>query len=359
VKLSPQFIEALDAQRESLNERVRIRTKLGAKIDADEFKDHLAQRIGPIIDAVHAYSPERIRRTVADLVEVSLDLFTSNHLGGDFTTKHMHELWENLLPQAAPLIASNALRCVGSLTNGLVHVESHDEQAAGRWLELLQRSLRECQHVDEWLITGKIAAWLSGMAQYRREAIALAGSLRPAILRSLFDLPDSMSDADVGTAIANFSTNPWSRFATDAPLEPPTIERVKVCCKFRGFGGTLMAPPHVASMNGKILVTDGTHVWHLMADRFGWTTHRHELDPEAVQPVVSRQPQQPLPRNTPKLQADGTVVWGDCSETFSEVANCSSEAFDGLTLAVTIPSSFHVFLFYCDAASSRQDSHSH
>jgi hypothetical protein len=63
--------------------------------------------------------------------------------------------------------------------------------------------------------------------------------------------------------------------------------------------------------------------------------------------------------NVPKLQADGTVVWGDNSETFSEVANCSSEAFDGLTLAVTIPSSFHVFLFYCDAASSRQDSNSH
>jgi len=203
--LSPQFIEALDAQRESLNERFRIRAKLGAKIDPDEFKDHLTQRIGPIIDAVHAYSPERIRRTVADLVEVSLDLFTSNHLGRDSTTKHMHELWENLLPQAAPLIAGNPLRCVGSLTNGLVHVESHNEQAAGRWLELLQRSLRECQHVDEWLMAGKMAAWLSGLAQYRREAIALAGSLRPAILRSLLDLPASMPDADVAAAIANFS----------------------------------------------------------------------------------------------------------------------------------------------------------
>ncbi len=355
-ELSSQFIEVLDAQRESLNERFRTRTKLGTKIDPDEFKAHLARRIGPIIDAVHAHSPERIRRTVAELVEVSLDLFASNYLGRDSTTKHMRELWEDLLPQAAPLVARDPLRCAGSLANGLIQVESHDERAAGRWLELLQRSLRECSHVDEWLMTGKIAAWLSGMAHYRLEAISLAGALSPAILRSLMELPASLPDAEVGAALAKFSTNPWSRFAADTSTEPHRIELAKVCCQFRGFGGTMMAPPHVTNIDGKLLVTDGTHVWQLMADRFGWSTHRHELDPETVIPVVSRQTQQPLPPHIPKLQADGTVVWGNNSETFTEVANCSSEAFDGLTFAVTIPTSFHVFLFYCDAAISNPNS---
>ena len=44
------------------------------------------------------------------------------------------------------------------------------------------------------------------------------------------------------------------------------------------------------------------------------------------------------------IDPKGRVAWNGEDATFGELAESSSQAFDGQTLAVTLPTSHHVFL---------------
>lgn len=343
--LSPQFKDALEAQRESLNQRFRTLQKLGTKIDPSEFQAHVLKRIGPIADAVHAYLPERLRTTVSDLADVSFDLFASNHLGNASKSKWMDQLWARVFPRAAQLIARDPSRSVGCLANGLIHIENYSEESAGRWLDLLERAIDACHQTDEWLVAGKIAAWLSGMVQYRREAISLARSLRPPIVRSLLALPESTSDSVLNSELAGFESDPWHSLQIESPTEATQIERVKICCQFRGWGGVFMTPPQAAVVDGHLMVTDGTHVWQLLSDRYGWMTLRNEMEPSFLLKLAKKPIKSHRSADAPILKADGTIIWGSDTRHDPELAGNSSASYDGRTFAVTIPTSFHVFLF--------------
>ena len=98
-----------------------------------------------------------------------------------------------------------------------------------------------------------------------------------------------------------------------------------------------MNPPTVAVIDNKLMVSDRQHVWQIFADRFGSVTER--VDAEPFQGKRSHA------KSNPRVGTDGTIQWDGSTIDRSDLANATSCAFDGTTLAVTVPSSFHVFLF--------------
>ena len=92
VALSPVFRNALENLREELNNKVRLRLKQGEKIETLDLHRHLRDRVGPIIDAVHACLPERTRIATSDLFDVSLELFATGQLGPSSKSVSMDRL---------------------------------------------------------------------------------------------------------------------------------------------------------------------------------------------------------------------------------------------------------------------------
>ena len=99
----------------------------------------------------------------------------------------------------------------------------------------------------------------------------------------------------------------------------------------------MVKPPTVATIDGKLMVSDGHQVWQIFADQFGSIIQRVAAEP--FQGNGTRI------KSSPYVSADGTIHWDGKKTTRSDMARSSSFAFDGMTLAVTVPNSFHVYLF--------------
>jgi hypothetical protein len=90
-----------------------------------------------------------------------------------------------------------------------------------------------------------------------------------------------------------------------------------------------------ASADG-LFVSDGTATWQLLADAFGTLWHRVPTPPvkSTNSGVASKI----------ALDSRGRVNWDGACQPFDELVDASSFACDGQTLAVTLPTSYHVFL---------------
>jgi hypothetical protein len=94
-------------------------------------------------------------------------------------------------------------------------------------------------------------------------------------------------------------------------------------------------PPLVESEGSRLFVSDGRWQWELLADRWGaWFRKLGDAPTSRSKPPASV-----------AIDRQGTIRWATQSLTVPFLAGASSYAEIGQTLAVTIPTSHHVFLF--------------
>ena len=337
VAIPAVFQRSLEDQRDTLNALFRSRVKQGSKIDPHAFAEHVRTRIGNNIAAIELVLPERTRLATAELYEVSLELFAAGHFGEGTRTPHLSMLWEWLLPKVAKQLARDPRQVAGCLSNAVVQIEQQSSQAAERWIRLLAQTNPHAESVDELLVLGKVAAWVSGMSHFRRSALAAASLLPAQAVASLFGLNPDTDESVIRKYLTQLDENPWCNSMDAQHARELEVRQVAICAAFRGFGGSMMKPPSVATIDNKLMVSDGQHVWQIFADRFGSVIQRIDVEPF--------QGHRALAKSNPHVSADGTVQWDRTTINRSDLANSTSFAFDGTTLAVTIPASFHVFLF--------------
>ena len=335
--ISDALQRQLESQRDALNALFRSRVKRGAKIDPHIFFDHLRTRIGSIIAAIELVLPERTRLATTELYEVSLELFAAGHFGVETRTPRLLLLWESLFPRIARQLAREPRRVAGCLSNAMVQIEQQSSSIAERWIRLVAQSSQYTESVDELLVLGKVAAWVSGMAHYRRSALSAAALIPAKALAALFGLSPDTDENILRNYLSQLAESPWCNFTNGQQTKKIGARQVALCGAFRGFGGALMKPPTVVAIEDKLMISDGQNVWQIFADRFGSVTQR--IDAEPFQGPRSNA------QSNPRVGADGTIRWDGSTFARSDLANATSFAFDGTTLAVTIPTSFHVFLF--------------
>jgi hypothetical protein len=204
------------------------------------------------------------------------------------------------------------------------------------WIDRMRDLSAECASSDDLLECGKILAWQAGMAQYRAAAFDTARNLAPALAAWVLQFPAGTEAAHIHAALDRLMLDPWlSADKALAPAQPvQTIACVRTLGEFRGFAGVFLRPPVVSSTDRLLWVGDGECFWRLQADCYGWHLHR-----SGTGAVPANQG-----RRIISMDRQGTVAWQEVSAHFPELAAASSAAFDGTTLAVTIPTSHHVFL---------------
>jgi hypothetical protein len=328
--------EALERNRATLNARFAAAQAGGSRIDPAAFMEHLGEVVEPIVRGVAAEFAEKVDATTLALYDLSLELFAATLLGPESTCPPIAIVWRKLLPRLPRLLAREPGRLAGSLTNAVYNLASTPGTRADEWIERMIALAPLPHDVHSYLDCGKILAWRAGMAQYREGALATARQLDPPLATRALGLPEGTSAADLAGVIDRLAENPWisPTYALANAADPRRLRIALRAGAFRGFGGTFLRPPSVAFEHDHFLVSDGESTWMLLADLHGSTLQRIDNPPHKQNWTAAA------------IQADpdGTLRWGDATARFEELAGFSSHASDDKTLAITLPTSHHVFL---------------
>lgn len=325
----------LKRHRETCNARFDMAQRSGARIDRVAFLTHLSSVVDPIIRAVASQFSEKVDIATTELYELSLELFAENLLGKETREPAIQEAWQTLLPAVPRLLARDPRRVAASVTNA-VHQISQNEGARPReWIARMAAIGKDCDDIQRFFDAGRIAAWVAGCPQYRTEAIRIARSFPAPIVASLFGISEQIPANSIKSAIDLMAENRWlsaADVASGSKTFKPRI--VRLAGAFRGFGGAFLRPPTTWTCGSQLMASDGETSWFLMADAYGCVLRR---SPAPAPP--------PSKLNGPvKLSNNGELTWHDASIRLASLAGWTSAAFDGQTLAVTLPSSHHVFL---------------
>lgn len=346
-ELPAALVAVLESEREALNTRFHVRQRSGSQIDAVAFLEHVRASIVPLAAQVHAAFPERTRPALMELYDVSLDLFAESLLGAEAKIPWVSRVWTELLPLTAKLLARSPRQVSGLLCNAVHHIAGNRGARPEEWLERMRAALPSCESVTEMLAAGKVAAWLAGMVQYRGAALAAAAELPHNTARIVLGLPDSTARQEISTVLDRLQRHPWLTVAEACRGEPkPLLRCAAVAGAFTGFGGLFRRPPLVWVEGDQLLVGDGVSQWQLIADAYGVCFSRVGDGSATIDRT----------RRNKSIAVDrrGTLRWDNLSlSTPAEGKGRSVPPLDadsalavvGSTLAVTIPTSHHVFLF--------------
>jgi hypothetical protein len=249
----------------------------------------------------------------------------------------MEQVWTALLPQNGSLPAREPVGLVGSLCNGAFQVSQQRGARLEPWLARMREALPHCDSLNRVLEVGHIAAWQAGMPQYRRAALEAATQLPTNLASQVLGLPTSTSAESLAAALKRLQANPWLKVPEALHDQPvtPQLKAVGMAGAFTGFGGEFARPPVISNTNGGLIAKDGNSCWQFIADAYG-TWFRRLPDRQWAA--------ENLPGGV-AVDRSGKLKWNHLSLSVPHLANASGSACDGVTLAVTIGTSHHVFLF--------------
>jgi hypothetical protein len=336
--LSPTVVDALEAERDSLNARFAQSLRGGVRIDQHAFLRHLRDAVAPLVDQVQAVLPERAASVVRPLFDVSLDLFSAALLGPEAKSRWVECVWHEVLPGTTLLLARDPRQVTGCLCNATVQIANQRGTRPQHWLDRMRQVAPECQSLQELLQAGAVAAWQAGMVQFRRASLTAVSTLRNPLAAIALGLPESTSPLELSRIVERLTGQKWLTVEAAARPQPrPTLACVASAGAFTGYGGLLSRPPLVRAEGQRLLVSDGRSQWEVLADAYGvWFRKTAEVP---VNP--------PLSRKAAGVNVDrqGLVRWNKLSLSQPHLVSVTSQAVSDQTLAVTTATSHHVFLY--------------
>jgi hypothetical protein len=302
------------------------------QLDEQAFAALLREALQPVAEALEEFAPARTGPAIDFLFDTALGF-----VGKGFTRRYprLVQGWKILLSTFPALLGEDPRRFSSSVGNALYNLSIGEGARPTEWVETMFFAGGECANLSEFLEAGKVAAWLCGLAHYRRSALEACSRLPLKAAIAVLGLPRTTEETALAATLRNLQADPWHPIA---PAPPETEKKLKIVARagsFRGFGGVIAWPPLVAPDGEEFLVFDGTDCWTLSADRFGATFQRTS-PPAGGQVAAGGQ--------SGAIDARGWVAFHGLRQQFPELAKSTSSAVSGPTLAVSVPYSHSVFL---------------
>ena len=151
--------------------------------------------------------------TAVILYTLTLELMGREFLGGGSRYPFIDEAWERLLPRLGRHLAAEPRKTAAAVTNAVYQLSTEPGARPRRWIDLLRKLGPECGDRDQLMDTGFTAAWISGMAHFRKRALEILERLPGPIVRGLVEYPSKASrgnSSSMPTSIAGSGSTTWS-----------------------------------------------------------------------------------------------------------------------------------------------------
>ncbi|MFZ6008786.1 MAG: hypothetical protein ACOYXT_00445 [Bacteroidota bacterium] len=221
-----------------------------------------------------------------------------------------------MLKKNPHLMQTSPLRVLEALNSALLSIRRYQPAHVSEWITLMDQTIADYKTVEDFLIAGRVYAWLCGMAHLRDQA------LRDSTLLSA-DLI-SLIEKRSGHTLDLLRQRRWMPF--DKPAFAGTAGG------FSGLQGTFTTLPMVALIENQIIASDHENTCALFADSLG-SVLLTEI---------------PIRAGDVKNQADQKAWTIFRSQFGGEVIpydDVSSAVIKDHTIVFTRRSSFHLFIY--------------
>lgn len=330
--ISSVLAEALARQRERCNARFAFTRRLNRRLDPDEFKRILRERVDPVVQAIQQAEAAAVDQAAAALYDLSLELLAADCLGKSARYPLVDQVWQRALPALADRLAAAPRRLAAALSNAACHLSLESGANGPLWLESLLQLAGQCPGLDSLLDLGKVLAWRCGLAHFRETALTVWQSLPEELRFAAVGVPHWQGQISTDELTARLH-NPWPDL--ENPHAEPHLAVMARVGGFRGFGGKFLTLPRVMAADGRLYAYDQECCWSIHADCFGATLQRYGPDPP---------PGLPSPPAAVTLSRQGAVELAGCRGVFPLLREWMSMAVKGPTLAVCVDRSFWIYI---------------
>jgi hypothetical protein len=329
--MSPALVGAplaasLEAGRGEYNRRFSEAKRRFPDLDAGAFADFLATFVDPLVQAVE---PDRAALVTGAAFEAGLELVGRHLVGPHARQRWVEETWRHLVPALAAPIGLAPLRLLGALSNAAHRLATQPGARPGLWISTMVELAAACRDPDLVLRAGRVAAWRSGLAVLRPQALAELHAFDPEFAALTLGLA---RPAAVPELLVRLSADPW--FDPAAP--PDTGLRLAGWVgSFRGWGGDFGDPPLVSHRGDHLFALADGRRWWIAADTFG----------ASLEAVAAADVKQTPRLEVGELQATGaTLLRGAERLEVPQLGRITSVASNRHTAAVTGFASFRIAL---------------
>jgi hypothetical protein len=193
-----------------------------------------------------------------------------------------------------------------------------------------------CGDLETLVAAGQVAAWRSGLPQYRAGALQLCTQLQPTALSALLGAQGEPAAAASGALLQRLSSRRFSYEDTGSLR----LTALAVVGGFTGYGGQFTTPPKLRLVGKELVAYDHETTWQIHADAFGALLLRTQHAGDAAAPSLRRS--RALEHFS--VESDGHVRCGELAGHFPELAGATEFVADAELLAVTLPRSHSIRL---------------
>ncbi|MBN1185556.1 MAG: hypothetical protein JXB49_24935 [Bacteroidales bacterium] len=246
------LIKHIDEHAEFYNQLFRSNEMRYGILDYENVSSWTVHVIEPIIKKVSGNDPENIGRVFKTLYVELLQLLGTKK--GIVFEDEYHKTW-SLLGINISLTVKTPERIVKALDSAIEAIRIFQPGKVTYWISLMEHTLASCVSVDEILTSGRVYAWICGMAHLRERVAKEYLTLREE-LKSLIKAVSSE-----GKRMEATLNHAW-----------PEINKTSFVSEmggYTGYGGYFTEPPVATYLENNIIVADSEVCCAFFADAYG------------------------------------------------------------------------------------------
>lgn len=261
--ISPSFAAILASGRAQFNARALEARRSFPSLDMQAFGAFLHDGVDPLVQAVAASAPDRAGSFTLAAYDMALELVGHGLAGPAAKNPFLTDVWRELAPCFAPLLAVAPVDALGMLSNAAIHLGGVPGARTRQWQDEMAAIAPQVTTLAQLRAVGQLLAWRAGVAHFRMGAIAAADTLPAALALAAF----GESQLDWPSLRTQLLSQPWRG-------NPEGIE----FGAFAGLGGEFDTPPLVRATDDGFVVSAGERYYLLVADAHGAVLHGATAD---------------------------------------------------------------------------------
>ncbi|XYJ12672.1 hypothetical protein ACSUZJ_12010 [Telluria sp. B2] len=256
--ISPALAGALAARRADFNRRTHeAHRRYQQAFDEAAFTAFLVVEVDGVVQAAARLAEDRVHAVASAAYDIALELNGLSGAAGAGGAAFVSQVWRELAPALARLVALHPEQVLGMLSNAALHLTSLAGARSAQWLDEMIALAPRIETPAELRAVGQVLAWRAGAAHFRVGALAAADGLPESLALAAFP---GYGEQDWRALRSRLQADPWHRPGHEGGCE---------IGGFTGLGGTFATPPQVRAGVDCFVVESGERHFLLLADAYG------------------------------------------------------------------------------------------